>query len=66
MNNELGEDDVELPLSEYFGEPPTDQRRATLALFRYMSDFREAMWGVVQTVVSDISNTQLKPGVHAR
>ena len=26
----------------------------TLSLFRFMSDFREAMWGVVQSGVSDI------------
>ena len=54
VNNELGEDDADLLLSEYFGEPPTDRRRATLALFRYMSDFREAMWGAVQAAVSEI------------
>ena len=41
-------------LSAYFGEPPGDRRRATLALMRYMSDFREAMWGVVQGTVSDL------------
>jgi thiamine kinase-like enzyme len=54
VNNELGEDEADLLLSEYFGEPPTDRRRATLALFRYMSDFREAMWGAVQAAVSEI------------
>ena len=30
-----------------------DQRRA-LELMRFMSDFREAMWGVVQTAVSQL------------
>jgi thiamine kinase-like enzyme len=54
VNNELGADDEDALLSLYFGEPATDRRRATLALFRYMSDFREAMWGVLQTAVSDI------------
>ena len=36
-------------LEAYFGEPPDARRRATLKLFRFMSDFREAMWGVVQS-----------------
>src|SRR4029453_15182060 len=36
------------------GEPPDERRRATLKLFRFMSDFREAMWGVVQTGVSEL------------
>jgi hypothetical protein len=27
---------------------------ASLRLMRFMSDFREAMWGVVQRVVSDL------------
>jgi thiamine kinase-like enzyme len=54
VNNELGESEEDMLLSEYFGEPATDRRRATLALFRFMSDFREAMWGVVQSAVSEI------------
>src|SRR5919198_357271 len=41
-------------LTAYFGEPPDERRRATLKLFRFMSDFREAMWGVVQTGVSEL------------
>ena len=32
----------------------TTRRRATLKLFRFMSDFREAMWGVVQTGISEL------------
>ena len=53
-NNEL-EDDQEAQLLEaYFGEPPDAQRLATLKLFRFMSDFREAMWGVVQAGVSEL------------
>ena len=31
-----------------------DRRRATLKLFRFMSDFREGMWGVVQAGVSEL------------
>ena len=54
VNNELGPPEEDMLLGEYFGEPATERRRATLALFRYMSDFREAMWGVLQTAVSDI------------
>jgi thiamine kinase-like enzyme len=54
VNNEL-DDDQEMQLLEaYFGEPPDERRRATLKLFRFMSDFREAMWGVVQTGVSEL------------
>src|SRR5215210_5512440 len=33
---------------------PDERRLATLKLFRFMSDFREAMWGVVQTGVSEL------------
>jgi thiamine kinase-like enzyme len=54
VNNEL-EDDQEAQLLEaYFGEPADAQRLATLKLFRFMSDFREAMWGVVQAGVSEL------------
>jgi thiamine kinase-like enzyme len=53
-NNELGDADEERLLEAYFGEPPTPRRRAALKLFRFMSDFREAMWGVVQTTVSEL------------
>jgi thiamine kinase-like enzyme len=53
-NNELGDADEERLLEAYFGEPPTPRRRAALKLFRFMSDFREGMWGVVQTTVSDL------------
>jgi thiamine kinase-like enzyme len=54
VNNELGEADDERLLAAYFGEPATPRRRAALKLFRFMSDFREAMWGVVQTSVSQV------------
>jgi thiamine kinase-like enzyme len=54
VNNELEEDDQERLLEAYFGEPPDHRRRASLKLFRFMSDFREAMWGVVQTSVSEL------------
>ena len=53
-NNELDDAQEEQFLEAYFGEPPDERRRATLKLFRFMSDFREAMWGVVQAGVSEI------------
>jgi thiamine kinase-like enzyme len=54
VNNELDDGQEEQLLEAYFGEPPDERRRATLKLFRFMSDFREAMWGVVQTGVSEL------------
>jgi thiamine kinase-like enzyme len=54
VNNGLDADAEERLLAAYFGEPPGDRRLATLGLMRYMSDFREAMWGAVQTVLSDL------------
>ena len=54
VNNELDEERQALLLEAYFGEPPDERRLATLELFRFMSDFREAMWGVVQTGVSEL------------
>jgi thiamine kinase-like enzyme len=54
VNNGLDESGQDALLEAYFGEPPGARQRATLNLFRFMSDFREAMWGVVQTGVSDL------------
>jgi thiamine kinase-like enzyme len=54
VNNELTDVDEERLLEAYFGEPATPRRRAALKLFRFMSDFREAMWGVVQSSVSEL------------
>jgi len=54
VNNDLSDADEERLLEAYFGEPATQRRRAALKLFRFMSDFREAMWGVVQTSVSEL------------
>jgi len=53
INNGFGEDDDERLLAAYFGRA-TPRRVACLRLMRIMSDFREAMWGVVQSVVSKI------------
>jgi thiamine kinase len=49
VNNEL-DADAEL-LEAYFGER-RDEHAVHLTLMRFMSDFREAMWGVVQQAVS--------------
>jgi thiamine kinase-like enzyme len=54
VNNEFGDAEEERLLAAYFGEEATPRRRAALKLFRFMSDFREAMWGVVQTSVSEL------------
>jgi thiamine kinase-like enzyme len=54
VNNELGDADEERLLAAYFGDEATPRRRAALKLFRFMSDFREAMWGVLQTSVSEL------------
>jgi thiamine kinase-like enzyme len=54
INNELTEDQHPELLSDYFAEESTPRRLATLRLMLFMSDFREAMWGVVQMVASDL------------
>jgi len=54
VNNELDDDQEAKLLEAYFGEPPDERLIATLKLFRFMSDFREAMWGVVQKGVSEL------------
>ena len=54
VNNGLGDEDEERFLTVYFGEPPDGRRTATLKMFRYMSDLREAMWGVVQSAISEL------------
>jgi thiamine kinase-like enzyme len=54
VNNELSDEHEERLLTTYFGEAPDARRRATLKLFRFMSDVREAMWGVVQSAISEL------------
>jgi thiamine kinase-like enzyme len=64
INNGLDEPRQEDLLSAYFGDPgPAErlaegrepaERLAALRLMSFMSDFREAMWGVVQTVASEL------------
>jgi thiamine kinase-like enzyme len=54
VNNEFDPAADERLLTAYLGEPPGDARRAALALMRIMSDAREAAWGVIQGVISDL------------
>jgi thiamine kinase-like enzyme len=54
INNELTPAQHPELLADYFGEEASPRRVATLRLMLFMSDFREAMWGVVQTVASDL------------
>jgi thiamine kinase-like enzyme len=53
VNNELDEDQSGMLLDAYAGGVRTEDARA-LTLMRFMSDFREAMWGVVQASVSEL------------
>jgi len=53
INHELDPSQSELLLAAYFGEVRTPDAQA-LELMRFMSDFREAMWGVVQSAVSEL------------
>jgi thiamine kinase-like enzyme len=49
-NNELSDADEGRLLEAYFQEPPEPRHRAALKLLRFMSDLREGMWGVLQSV----------------
>jgi thiamine kinase-like enzyme len=53
VNNDLDAPAQESLLRFSFGEV-RDRHRARLALMRVMSDFREAMWGVVQQAISTL------------
>lgn len=54
VNNELGPAEEEVFLSVYLGTAASPADLAALRLMRLMSDFREAMWGVVQRTISDL------------
>ena len=54
INNELDDDQQAAFLEAYFGDAPDARRLAALRLMRFMSDFREAMWGVVQQGISEL------------
>jgi len=53
VNHEFTADDEAQLLRAYFGES-RDGDRARLRAMRFMSDFREAMWGVVQQGISNL------------
>ena len=53
VNHELSEHETDVLLEAYFGRI-RDEDREHLLLMRFMSDFREAMWGVLQQGISDI------------
>ena len=53
INHELDAAASRALLAAYFGEVRDEDVQA-LVLMRFMSDFREAMWGVVQSAVSEL------------
>jgi thiamine kinase-like enzyme len=53
INHELGDEENELLLAAYFDDLTENDLHA-LRLMRFMSDFREAMWGVVQQGLSEL------------
>jgi thiamine kinase-like enzyme len=53
VNHQLSEDDERRLLAAYFGRV-TPGQHARLRLMRLMSDYREAMWGVVQMAISEL------------
>jgi thiamine kinase-like enzyme len=54
VNNGLGPGQEEVFLAAYLREAPGAHRLARLRLMRFMSDFREAMWAVLQGSLSDL------------
>ncbi len=53
INHELGMPERQALLHAYWGEERSQEADA-LELMTFMSDFREAMWGVVQSAVSEL------------
>ena len=53
VNHELTDEETETFLEAYLGEVTNDDREHLRAM-RFMSDFREAMWGVVQQGISNL------------
>ncbi len=54
VNNAFDEVAEERLLTAYLGHPPHPSQRAALSLMKIMSDAREAAWGVIQAVVSEL------------
>ena len=53
VNNEFGAAEDRELLAAYFGEV-RDADLAALQRMKFMSDFREAMWGVLQSGISEL------------
>lgn len=53
VNHEFETDDDRGLLEAYFGQS-REEDLASLRLMRFMSDFREAMWGVLQSGISEL------------
>ena len=53
VNQEFGAAEDEILLTSYFGET-TAASMASLGMMKFMSDFREAMWGVLQSGISEL------------
>jgi thiamine kinase-like enzyme len=53
VNHEFGPAEDDLLLTAYFGQA-RDDRLAALGMMKFMSDFREAMWGVLQSGISEL------------
>ena len=53
VNNEFGADEDRALMSAYFGKV-RDEDLASLRQMKFMSDFREAMWGVLQSGISEL------------
>ena len=53
VNHEFSVDEDRRLLAAYFGEA-RESDLAALRMMRFMSDFREAMWGVLQSGISDL------------
>jgi thiamine kinase-like enzyme len=54
VDNELDREQEEAFLAAYLEGAPTPGQLAALRLMRFMSDFREAMWAVLQGTLSDL------------
>jgi hypothetical protein len=54
VNNGFDDDAERRLLAAYLGAPPTLAQHSRLKLMRIMSDAREAAWGVIQGVISEL------------
>jgi thiamine kinase-like enzyme len=54
VDNDLGPEQEAVLRAAYFEAPARGCRLATLRLMRFMSDFRAAMWGALQSTISDL------------